>query len=67
MTKVKITQFKSSNGASKKQIQNLKCLGVRKINDSVVLDADESGNVSDPVSRGMLNKVLHLVKIEKIS
>lgn len=60
MAKVKITQVKSKNGATKNQIACLESLGIRRINHSVELELN-------PVYNGMLQKVLHLVKVEEIS
>lgn len=60
MAKVKITQVKSKNGATKRQIACLSSLGIHKINHSIELELD-------PVKKGMLDKVMHLVKVEEIS
>ncbi len=59
MAKVKITQTRSKNGATKRQIANLQSLGLRRLNQSVEVELT-------PVSKGMLEKVLHLVKVEEI-
>ena len=59
MTKVRITQIKSKNGANKNQKANLLALGIRRINHSVEMELT-------PVTKGMLEKVLHLVKVEEI-
>ncbi len=57
---MKVTQFKSKNGADKSQIDTLRSLGLRRIGHTVeVTDND--------VSRGMLHKVRHLVRIEEKS
>lgn len=60
MSKVKVTQVKSKNGATKRQIANLEALGLRRINHSIEIELT-------PVSKGMIEKVLHLVKVEEIS
>ncbi len=60
MSKVRVTQVKSKNGATKRQIANLESLGIRRINHSVEFELD-------PVRQGMIQKVLHLVKVEEIS
>lgn len=60
MTKVKITQTKSKNGATQRQIASLQSLGIRRINQSIEIELN-------PVNKGMLNKVLHLVKVEEIN
>ncbi len=59
MAKVKITQVKSKNGATKRQIANLVSLGIRRVNHTVEVELT-------PVTKGMLEKVLHLVKVEEI-
>ncbi len=59
MAKVKITQIKSKNGATKRQIANLTGLGLRKMHQTVEVELT-------PVTNGMLQKVLHLVKVEEI-
>ncbi|MBO7279361.1 MAG: 50S ribosomal protein L30 [Bacteroidales bacterium] len=59
MAKVRITQVKSKNGATKKQIANLVSLGLRRLNQTVEVELT-------PVSEGMIEKVLHLVKVEQI-
>ena len=59
MAKVNITQIKSKNGASKRQIANLQSLGIHRMHQTVEVELT-------PVSKGMLEKVLHLVKVEEI-
>ncbi|MBR5249199.1 MAG: 50S ribosomal protein L30 [Bacteroidales bacterium] len=59
MAKVRITQVKSKNGATKVQIANLVSLGLRRMNQTVEVELT-------PVSEGMIQKVLHLVKVEQI-
>ena len=59
MAKVKITQIKSKNGATKRQIANLESLGIRKLHQTVEVELT-------PVTKGMVEKVLHLVKVEEI-
>ena len=59
MAKVKITQVKSKNGATKRQIANLQALGLRKLHHSIEVEAT-------PVIMGMVEKVRHLVTIEEI-
>ncbi len=60
MTKVRVTQIKSKNGTTKKQAATLASLGIRKINQSVEIELN-------PVYKGMIDKVLHLVKVEEIN
>ncbi|MCQ2135751.1 MAG: 50S ribosomal protein L30 [Bacteroidales bacterium] len=59
MAKLKITQVKSKNGATKRQIANLQSLGIHKLNQTVEVE-------NTPVIKGMVEKVLHLVKVEEI-
>ncbi len=59
MAKVRITQVRSKNGATKRQIANLLSLGIHRINHSVERELD-------PVTAGMIEKVRHLVKVEEI-
>ena len=59
MTKLRITQIKSKNGATKRQIANLQSLGIHRLHQTVEVELN-------PVSKGMVEKVLHLVKVEEI-
>ena len=59
MAKLRITQVKSKNGATKRQIANLASLGIHRIHQSVEVELN-------PVSKGMIEKVLHLVTVEEI-
>ncbi len=59
MAKLKITQVVSKNGETKRQKANLLSLGIRKMNQTVVVE-------DNPVNRGQLEKVQHLVKFEVI-
>ena len=59
MAKLKITQIKSKSGATKRQIANLESLGIRKMHHTVEVEVT-------PVTKGMVEKVLHLVKVEEI-
>ena len=60
MSKVRITQIKSKNSATERQAANLASLGIRRIHQSVELELN-------PVNKGMIQKVLHLVKVEEIN
>jgi large subunit ribosomal protein L30 len=54
---IKVTQFKSRNGANKAQLATLRSLGLRRIGHTV--------EVADtPQARGMVHAVRHLVRIE---
>ena len=59
MAKLKITQVKSKSGATTRQIANLESLGIRKMHQTVEVELT-------PVTKGMVEKVLHLVKVEEI-
>lgn len=59
MAKIRITQIKSKNGASQRQKDNLRCLGLRKLHQSVEVELN-------PCTKGMVQKVLHLVTVEEI-
>ena len=58
MAKIKITQIKSKNGATKRQIANLQSLGIHRMHQTVEVELT-------PVSKGMLDKVRHLVTVEE--
>jgi large subunit ribosomal protein L30 len=59
MAKLKITQIKSKNGATKRQIANLESLGIHKLHQTVEVELT-------PVTKGMVEKVRHLVNVEEI-
>ena len=59
MAKVKITQIKSKSGATKRQIANLESLGIRRMHQTVEVELT-------PVTKGMVEKVRHLVSVEEI-
>lgn len=59
MAKVKITQTKSRSGATKRQIANLESLGIHRLHQTVEVELT-------PVTKGMLEKVLHLVTVEEV-
>ncbi|MBR0174987.1 MAG: 50S ribosomal protein L30 [Bacteroidales bacterium] len=59
MAKLRITQTISSNGETKRQKENLRSLGIRRIRHTVEVE-------DNPITRGMLAKVAHLVKYEVI-
>ncbi len=58
MTKIKITQVKSKIGSTGRQRRTLEALGLRKINATVEHE-------DTPVILGMVDKVRHLVSVEK--
>ncbi len=55
MAKLKITQVRSKNGETKRQIANLKTLGIRRMHQTVEVE-------DTPITRGMLAKVAHPAK-----
>ena len=59
MAKVKITQVKSKNGATKRQIANLVSLGIHRLHQTVEVELT-------PITKGMIEKVRHLVVVEEI-
>ncbi|WP_300925013.1 50S ribosomal protein L30 [uncultured Alistipes sp.] len=58
MARLKITQVKSRIGATKRQCANLDALGLKKIGATV--EHDDS-----VIIKGMIERVQHLVKVEK--
>ena len=59
MAKLKITQVKSKNGTTKRQQDNLRSLGIRKIHQTVEVE-------KKPVTEGQLAKIRHLVEVEEV-
>lgn len=59
MSKLKVTQVKSGIDRPERQKRTLKALGLRKLNSSVEV-------VPTPQIKGMITKVLHLVKVEEV-
>ena len=59
MAKVKITQVKSKNGATDRQIANLVSLGIHRLHQTVEVELT-------PVTKGMIEKVRHLVVVEEL-
>ena len=58
MTTLRITQRRSRNGASPRQLDTLRSLGLRRIGHTVERDAN-------PSLRGMVHAVRHLVEVEE--
>jgi large subunit ribosomal protein L30 len=58
MTTLKVTQRRSRNGASKRQRDTLRSLGLRRIGHSVA-------HQDTPQIRGMVDKVRHLVEVSE--
>jgi large subunit ribosomal protein L30 len=59
MAKIKITQVKSSIGATKRQKATLAALGLRKMNQTVEHEAT-------PQIIGMTQKMGHLLSVEEV-
>ena len=59
MAKLRITQIKSKSGATKRQIANLESLGIRRMHQTVEVELT-------PITKGMVEKVRHLVIVEEI-
>ncbi len=60
MAKLKITQVISSNGETKRQIANLRCLGLRHLGQSVEVE-------DTPGTRGQIARIAHLVTVEEVA
>lgn len=54
---VKVTQVKSTNGRLKSHIDCVRGLGLRRIGHTVEVE-------DTPATRGMINKVSYMVKVE---
>jgi large subunit ribosomal protein L30 len=54
----RVTQIKSKNGSTQRQLDTLRSLGLRRIGHTV--DVKDS-----PQARGMLHRVRHLIKVEE--
>jgi len=59
MAKIKVTQIKSKIGQPESQKRILKALGITKMHQTVEHD-------DTPQIMGMVNKLKHLVKVEKL-
>ncbi len=59
MGKIKITQIRSKIGSSERQKRTLEALGLKRISNSVEVEAT-------PQVLGMVSKVSHLLKVEKL-
>ena len=57
--KLKVTLVRSAIGYNKNQAKVLESLGLRKLNDENILP-------DNPAINGMIFKVKHLVKVEKV-
>ena len=59
MARFKITQIISSNGETQRQKDNLRCLGIRRMHQTVEVE-------KTPVTAGQVAKIAHLGKGEVI-
>ncbi len=59
MSKIKVSQKLSLIGKTKKQIACVKGLGLRRINDSRIVE-------DTPENLGMINTVRHMVEVEQL-
>lgn len=59
MSQYKLSLVRSLIGSTKRQRDSVRGLGLKRINDSVVV-------TETPAIRGMIDKVSHLVAVEKI-
>lgn len=57
-SKLEITLTRSVIGRTQDQVETVKALGLRKLNDTVVQQ-------DNPAIRGMVNKVAHLVTVKE--
>ena len=59
MAKYRMTQTISSNGETKRQKDNLRCLGIRRMHQTVEVE-------KTPITTGQVQKIAHLCKVEVI-
>jgi len=59
MAKIRITQVRSKIGSTERQKKTMTALGLKKVNASVEVEAT-------PQIMGMVVKMAHLLKVEKI-
>ena len=57
--KIKIIQTKSCIGYNKKTKATVKALGLKRLNSCVIVNDNEA-------LRGMVNKISHLIKVDKV-
>ncbi len=60
MTKLKVTQVRSTIDRKEKQKRTIKALGLGKLHRTVLHN-------DTPQIRGMINKVIHLVEFEEVN
>ena len=59
MAKYRITKTISSTGETKRQKDNLRCLGIRRMHQTVEVE-------KTPVTEGQVLRIAHLCKVEVI-
>ena len=59
MTRLQVTQVRSTIGSKRNQRNTLRSLGLKRINDTVVKE-------DRPEIRGMVQTVTHLVTVEEV-
>jgi large subunit ribosomal protein L30 len=59
MARLKVTQTRSIIGAKQNQRDTVRSLGLKRINDAVVKE-------DRPEIRGMIQTVIHLVRVEEV-
>jgi large subunit ribosomal protein L30 len=59
MAKLRITQIKSNIGSTQRQKRTLEALGLKRISNSVEIE-------SSPQVLGMVGKISHLIRVEKV-
>ena len=59
MAKYRITKTISSNGETQRQKDNLRCLGIRRMHQTVEVEVS-------PITKGQVEKIAHLCKVEVI-
>lgn len=59
MAQIKITLTKSTIGQMENQKATIAAMGLRKIGNYIIRE-------DDPIIRGMIDKVSHLVKVEEV-
>ncbi len=59
MRKIKVTQYRSSIGSTKRQKRTLEALGISRIGITAIHD-------ETPQIKGMIRKVDHLVRVEEV-
>jgi large subunit ribosomal protein L30 len=58
--KLKVTFVKSTIGGTRVQRETIRSLGFRKLHQSRIVE-------DTPMFRGMINRVIHLLKVEEVS